>query len=364
MLDYRLISSDSHVKMPDEAWQEYLDPEFRDRAPRIERTEDGDFRVFEGQRTPIHALDNSAGKRPEDFSLNVRKMEDQRPGAWDPEARIKDMDIDGVDAEILFFGGPLITKDRPLHRNSVRGYHRWLSEFCAQEPHRLLGMACIPIDTPAIAVEEIRFARKAGLVGGTIPLFPPDGEYGDPKWDPMWEAFLDAGLPVALHTGTRRPGTPEVKLFDSAARFMTGLVMNKMTMAEAISELIHGLVMPRYPDLKFVAVEAQIGWISFVQYYMDHLWEKHRYWTDSKLEHPPSRYFHRQVFATFMEDPVGLREYQHIGVDNIMWASDYPHSETTWPNSRTLTDGWLKSFPREDRDKILWRNCAGVFDLR
>src|SRR5262249_29355685 len=221
---YQLISSDSHVKMPDEAWQEYLDPEFRDRAPRIERTEEGDFRVFEGQRTPIQALDNSAGKRPEDFSLSIRRMEDQRPGAWDPAARIKDMDLDGVDAEILFFGGPLITKDRPLHLNSVRGYHRWLSEFCSQEPHRLLGMAALPLDTPETAVEEIRIAKKAGLVGGTIPLFPPEGEYGDPKWNPMWEAFVDTGLPVALHTGTRRPGTPETRLFDSAARFMTGLV--------------------------------------------------------------------------------------------------------------------------------------------
>jgi predicted TIM-barrel fold metal-dependent hydrolase len=363
MPNYQLISSDSHVKIPDEAWQQYLDPEFRSRAPRIERTEEGAFRIFEGNRTPVRALDNLAGKRPEEFSLNVRRMDEQRPGAWDPEARLKDMDIDGVDAEILFFGGPLVTKDRRLHLNSVRGYHRWLTDFCSPAPRRLLGMAVIPIDTPEIAVEEIRYVRRAGLVGGMIPLFPPEGDYGDRKWDPMWEAFVDAGLPVALHTGSRRPGTPEVRLFDSSARFMTGLVMNKMAVAEALSELIHGLVMQRYPDLRFVAVEAQVGWISFVLYYMDHLWEKHRYWTKSPLEHPPSTYFHRQVVATFMEDPVGLREYQHIGVDNIMWASDYPHSETTWPNSKKLTDGWFEPFPPEDREKILWRNCARVFSL-
>lgn len=363
MTELHLISSDSHVKMPEEAWQEYLDPEFRERAPRVERTAEGDFRVFEGRRTPIHGLDNSAGKRPEEFSLIVRKLEEQRPGAWDPVERLKDMDVDGVDAEILFFGGPLITDDRALYLNSVRGYHRWLSDFCSHAPDRLLGMASVPVDTPELAAEEIRVASDAGLVGGTIPLFPPDGEYADAKWDPMWQAFLDTGLPVALHTGGRRPGTPPVNLFDSASRFMTGLVMNKLTMAEAISELIFGLVMQRYPDLKFVAVEAQIGWISFVQYYMDHLWEKHRYWTQSELEDLPSTYFRRQVFATFMEDPVGLREYPHIGVDNVMWASDYPHSETTWPNSKKLTDEWFRLVPAEDRDKILWRNCAQVFGL-
>ncbi len=363
MREFSLISSDSHVKMPDEAWQEYLDPRFRAQAPRIERTDEGDFRVFEGQRSPILALDNLAGKAPEEFSLNVRKLDEQRPGAWDPAERIKDMDLDGLDAEVLFFGGPLVTTDQALRLNSVRGYHRWLSDFCSYAPDRLLGMAAIPIDTPDIAAEEVHFAKESGLVGGTIPLFPSEGDYSDRKWDKMWHAFLDTGLPIALHTGSRRPGTPGANIYDSSARFMTGLVMNKMTMAEAVSELIHGLVMQRFPDLKFLAVEAQIGWISFVQYYMDHLWEKHRYWTKSELQEPPSTYFHRQVFATFMEDPVGLREYEHIGVDNIMWASDYPHSETTWPDSKKLTDEWMRSFPDLDREKILWRNCAGLFGL-
>lgn len=364
MADYRLISSDSHVTIPDEAWQTYLDPEFRDRAPRIERTDEGDFRVFEGQRRPILALDNLAGKKPEDFKLNVRKLEEQRAGAADPAERVKDMDTDGVDAEVLYVGGPLASADRELRLNSVRGYNRWLNDYSMYAPGRLLGVACIPIDTPELAVEEIRFAgAQPGLYSGYIPLFPPEGDYGDERWNPMWEAFLDAGLPVGLHVGGRRPGTPVANIFESSPRFMTGLVMSKLTMAESVSELIHGLVMQRYPGLKFVSVEGQIGWISFFKYYADHLWEKHRYWTESELEHPPSHYFDRQVLATFMEDPVGLRERHEIGVDNIMWASDYPHSETTWPNSKSLTDEWFGPLDEEDKEKILWRNAAGLYGL-
>ena len=364
MTDFRLISSDSHVTMPDEAWQEYLDPQYRDRAPRIERTDEGDFRVFEGQRTPIMTLDNLAGKKPEEFKLNVRKLEEQRSGAWDPAERLKDMDTDGVDAEVLYVGGPLNSKDPELRLASVRGYNRWLSDYCSHAPDRLLGMAAIPIDTPERAVEELRFAKDAvGLAGGYIPLFPSEGDYGDAKWNPMWEAFIEAGFPVGLHVGGRRPGTPVASIFESAPRFMTGLVMSKLTMAEAVSELIHGLVMQRYPDLKFIAVEGQIGWISFFKYYSDHLWEKHRYWTKSELQEPPSHYFDRQVFATFMEDPVGLRERHHIGIDNIMWASDYPHSETTWPNSKSLTDEWFTPYGDEDKAKILWKNCARLFGL-
>src|SRR5436309_15891815 len=105
MKDYHLISSDSHVNIPDDAWQQYLDAEFRDRAPRVERTAEGDFRVFEGRRTPIMTLDNLAGKKPEQSALHVRKLDEQRAGAWDPAARINAMDPDGVDAEAPYAGG-------------------------------------------------------------------------------------------------------------------------------------------------------------------------------------------------------------------------------------------------------------------
>lgn len=364
MTDYRLISSDSHVTIPVEAWQEHLPPELRERAPRIVRTDDGDFTEFEGRRAPINTLNNLAGKTPEQFSLNVRRLDDQRAGAGDPAERIKDMDLDGVDAEVLYVGGPLQTADAELRIASTHGYNRWLAEFCSHAPKRLLGMGAVPVDTPELAVEFVGEVADLGLPGAYIPLFPgADDTYGNPQWDPLWETFVDRGLPIGLHVGGRRPGTPTKNLYESAPQFMTGLVMSKLTMAESVSELIHGLVMQRYPDLRFIAVEGQIGWISFFEYYSDHLWEKHRHWTKSELTEPPSTYFRRQVFATFMEDPVGLRERHHIGIDNIMWASDYPHSETTWPNSKALTDEWMTPFGDDDKAKILWQNCARLYDL-
>src|SRR2546428_183898 len=190
MKDYHLISSDSHVNIPDDAWQQYLDPEFRDRAPRVERTDEGDFRVFEGKRTPIMTLDNLAGKKPEEFKLNVRKLEEQRSGAWDPAERLKDMDTDGVDAEVLYVGGPLMTTDVELHLNSVRGYNRWLADYCSHAPDRLLGMAAIPINTPERAAEEIRFAAaQPGLAGGEKPRFPPGGAFCGVEREPGLGCF-------------------------------------------------------------------------------------------------------------------------------------------------------------------------------
>jgi predicted TIM-barrel fold metal-dependent hydrolase len=357
MSEYMLISADSHVTMPAERWVDYLDPEFRDRAPRVERTEEGDFMVFEGVRTPQGGfLSNMAGRKPQDYTPNVRRLEEARPGAWDPAERIKDQDIDGVSAEILYFGGPLRqAKDPGVRVNSYRGYNRWLADFSSYAPKRLLGMAAIPLDSPEIAVAEVAAAARLGLRGALIDLFPPEGSFADPEWAPLWTALIDHNFPACLHVGGQRGSG-----LRPGPQFMTGLVVSKLQMAEAVAELIYGQVLENYPDLRIVSVEAQIGWISFVHYYMDHLFDRHRYWTGSTLREHPSFYWKRQVYATFMEDPAGLRERNHIGIDNIMWSNDYPHSETTWPNSKSLTDEWFTDYGDEDKAKILWRNAARV----
>jgi len=361
-MGFKLISADSHVTIPEAAWQDYLDPEYRDQAPRIESTDEGDFRVFEGRRTPINALSNLAGKKPEEFTGTVRRLDDQRSGAWDPAARLVDQDADGVDAEVLYVGGPLAqAADEGLRLNSFPAYNRWLADFCSHAPARLIGVAALPNDTPELAVAELRRAHELGLRSAYVPLFPSAGEYGDDAWDPLWRAAVERGMPIAMHVGGKRGGAQP--RYGSPGGFMTDLVMSKMTMAEAVCELIFGLVLQKHPELRIVSVEAQIGWISFVQYYMDHLWDKHRYWTNSQLTEHPSVYFRRQVYATFMEDPVGLRERHEIGVDNIMWSSDYPHSETTWPNSKSLTDEWFTPFGPEDKAKILWQNAARLYGL-
>jgi predicted TIM-barrel fold metal-dependent hydrolase len=365
-----LISSDSHVTIPDSAWQEYLDPEYRAEAPYIEQTDEGDFRVFEGERKPIDALANTAGRRPEDVSRTVRRLNDMRPGAWDPTERLKDQDVDGVDAEVLFFGGPLFeAKNASLRLNSYRAYNSWLSDYCSVAPNRLLGIAAVPVDSPEIAIQHIADAVKLGLRGVLIPLFPPDDDYAAPRWQPMWKAVTSHGLPVALHIGPdslgsgvgRRRGK-RLELSNRQATFLTGFVNSKFSMSEALSELIFGGVLEQNPELVIISAEAQVGWLSFFRYYIDHIWEKHRHHLGAVLAERPSFYFQRQVVATFMEDPVGLRERHDIGIDNIMWASDYPHSETTWPDSKRLTDEWFSAFGDEDQEKIAWKNVARIFN--
>ena len=254
MTDYRLISSDSHVTMPDDAWQEYLDPEFRDRAPRVERTDEGDFRVFEGRRTPIMTLDNLAGKKPEEFTLNVRKLEDQRSGAWDPAERIKDMDIDGVDAEVLYVGGPLHV-----------GRRRAAAEQRARVQPLAVGLRVARArPAPRHGGDPDRHAgargrgdrasrrRSPASRAATSRCSRPRATTATRSGTRCGRRSARPACPIGLHVGGRRPGTPTVSIYESAPRFMTGLVMSKLTMAESVSELIHGLVMQRYPELKFI----------------------------------------------------------------------------------------------------------------
>ena len=360
-MSHELISADSHVNPPPTIWADYLPAALRERAPRVESTDEGDFQIFEGRRSPILGISAMAGKDPAQYSWNIRRLEDQRAGGFDPHARIRDMDADHLRAEVLYGGGPLPCEDPELRRASYGAYNDWLADFCAVAPKRLIGMAYIPCDSPEGAIAEVKRCAARGLRGCVVPRFPGGGEWYDEEWDPFWRTLLDVGWPGGIHVG----GTGRDRSMPSidSTGFMSDVLMSKFAMAEACTRMVLSGLLARYPDLRIVSVEGQLGWLPFVNYYLDHLWEKHRFWTNNELEEPPSFYFRRQVYATFMEDPVGLRERNFIGVGNIMWSSDYPHSETTWPNSKKLTDEWMGEFPEDERRKILFENAERLYDL-
>ena len=356
-----LICADSHVNPPPTLWAEYLPAALRDQAPRIERSDEGDFEVFEGQRKPLIGLSAMAGRKPEDFSLTIRRLEEMPAGGHDPAARLEDMDKDHLQAAVIYGGGPLPTQQAELRRASYSAYNDWLADFCSHAPERLLGVAYLPCDSPEDAIAEVRRTAARGLRTCVIPRFPPEGEWADPKWDGLWRAILDAGWAVSIHTGGRGR-QQEAPRFDPTG-FLSDMLMNKFAMGDAVSHFIVSGLLGRYPELQLVLVEGQLGWIPFAQYFLDHIWEKHRYWLKCELPEPPSTYFRRQVHATFMEDPVGLRNRDLIGVDNIMWSSDYPHTETTWPNSFELTRQWTGDFPEEERRKILFENARRLYRI-
>ncbi len=362
-----LISADSHVAIPVDAWQVYLDPAFRDEAPRYEVDDEGIFRVFEGRRRAIGAsemLGTNANIRPEDYGTPddfLAAIRAERSPSSDPDRRIEDQEVDGVVAEILYHGGPLTDAgDDALRIHSYRAYNRWLADFCAASPSRLIGAAALPVDSVELAIQEFEAALEMGFRTVYIPLFPLTGSYAEGEWDRLFAFAAESGIPIGMHIlGLRYVE----RRYDHAGIYMTQNMMARLLMAESLSELIQSGVLARHPDLRIVSVEAEIGWLPWVLDRMDHNWHRHRFWAKSELTEEPSHYFRQQVLATFTKDFVGLRELSSIGVDNVMWSNDYPHAESNWPNSMKLADEWLSTFDVSVKAKLLWENAAHLYNI-
>ena len=366
---YKLVSADGHVNPLPTFWKEYLPKRFQDSAPRLEQTGDGDFVVFEGKRTPFLIIGSLAGTDVKDYKV-TGTVKETRPGGWEPRERLKDLAIDNVDAEVLYGGGPLSTSDPEMHLASYRAYNTWLSDFCSQAPDQLLGMAYIPIGNVEKAIDELRFAAGRGLRGVVIPAYPPDEgateggaimpgdpnserSYGDPEFEPFWQAAVELNMPLNVHLGARRADL-------RPHRFLPAMTGSKLALGEVVAVFVFSGILQRHPGLKFVSVESGVGWFAFCAEYMDHVWDRHRYWTDSPLKERPSFYMDRQVYGTFLDDKVGVQLRNVAGAHNIMWSSDYPHSETTWPNSWKMIEEHFVGVPEDEKQRII---CGNVVDL-
>jgi len=355
-----LISADSHVVPLPTFWRDYLPARLRDRAPRVEATADGDVAVFEGRRTAPMAINSIAGKSREGQGFAYRRFAEQVSGGHDPRARLADQDRDGIAAEVLYGGGPLATTDAELFVASHAAYNDWLADFCAIAPRRLVGVGYVPCHDPTAAAAEVRRTRAKGLRGALLPATPPAGGWADPAWEPLWRALVETATPAGLHVGF---GSARRHRFDGGPAFMTDVIMTKLEMAGALSDLVFGGVLQRWPALRVVSVEAYVGWLPFVVEYMDHTAKVHGWWNDCGLAEPPSAYLRRQVSATFIDDPVGLRERHVLGVDNLMWSSDYPHGESTFPDSRGFVARAFADVPADETRRIVCENARRLYDL-
>jgi predicted TIM-barrel fold metal-dependent hydrolase len=351
------------VNPPADMWAEYLPAEFRDRAPKVERTDEGDFEVFEGQRRPMMALAAAAGRRPEEFAMSVRRFNEVRAGGWEPGPRVEDQDIDGVDAEVLFgaaVGAPLPSVDPELTRAGYSAYNHWLADFCSYAPDRLVGMAYIPCDDPDGAITEARAAAARGLRGAVLPHVPPGGDWAAEEWAPLWRAIVELGWPAHFHVG----GSATIgAVAQTRGAFINSLVASKFNMPLSLGALVFSGVFADNPELKLVCVEGQIGWIPFWKYYIDHVYEKHRWHQNVHLPELPSTYIENQMWFTFMEDPPGIEARHACGIERIMWSNDYPHSETTWPHSQKIIGDIFERVPVEEVRKIVRDNCVELYGL-
>lgn len=372
MAEPRLISADSHVNEPGDLWVERIDKPFRDRAPRVVENPPGQrpgaYFMLEGL-PPIHlAQGMGAGKKPEELPAFFQSStyKDRRPGGWDPAERVKDMELDGVEAEVIYttlgFRQFWLT-DAALQRACFRVYNDWLADFCAYAPKRLAGLALISLYDIDEGVKELRRCASRGLKGVLIWASPPeDRPYSSPLYDPFWAAAQELGMPISLHSITGMGAESRLAIKQPLDRYVRSTVLSHEVQRTLVVLIFSG-VLERFPNLKIVSAENEVGWLPFFLQKLDQAHEEYRYLYPAPLKLKPTEYFRRQIFATFIDDPVGVAGREFIGVENIMWSSDYPHTVSTWPHSLEVVARDFKGVPGDEKRLIVRENVARLYGL-
>lgn len=363
----KIISADSHVIEPADTWTARIDKRFLERAPRVIAKEindkPSDVFVAEGIRPFAVSGFAVAGYDPKEFGERMaRGYPGVRPSAWDPAERLTDQDRDGVAGEVLYpsLGMPLFQlEDGELRAASFRAYNEWLAEYCAPSPRRLAGVAMISLDDPESGARELERTTKKGLRGAMVwGDAPEERPYGDPSYDPFWAAAQDLGAPLAFHILTERRSKNWTRTVMKYYPTLHHMVQR------TLRDLILGGVLERFPRLQIVSVENDVGWIPHFLQRLDHSYEKYRYLEPhGAIPNPPSFYFHRQVRATFQDDLVGVRMRDVIGTDNLMWASDFPHSDSTWPHSREVIAKDFAGVPAAELRKMICETAGNLYSL-
>lgn len=369
-----VLDADQHVNPPPTMWREYLSPAYRDRAPEVESDGEFDYVVFEGNRAKVNLMGSQAGRRFDQYK-NTGRLSDQRVGGWMAPSRIEDMDADGIDMAVIYGGGPLATRDIDLYVESFAAYGRWVADFCSHDPERLHHIAYIPMLDVDLAVKMMREANRLGAVAVNIPAFPQSAsvfnkmeaqaqaltgdqggsrQYRDAEFDPLWATACELDMPLTFHLGGR------VSRFADKVNFLPDMPMARLAMCEVAGILVYGGVFDRFPALRVGIIESGVGWMPWAVAFMDRSWEMQRHWTGCEIQHPPSYYFDQNIYASFISDPAGIALRHHAGCKNMMWSSDYPHSETTFPSSQRTLAQELHGVPDAERDWIAG-GCAKQF---
>jgi uncharacterized protein len=360
------ISSDSHVVEPPEMFAP-LQKTLGSRAPKVVKTELGD-QLDRGNGTlglPIGGflIVGMDLATDETRAQTRRGYEIARPGVYDINARLKDQDIDGVAAELLY---PSVlfdvyqVEDVDVVSQTFAAYNDWLYDYIKPAPGRLFGLGAIQLRDMDQALDEMRRVKEMGFVGLAIPCTaPPDKPFSDPYYDRFWAAAEEAQLPLAMHIfaqGSPNHGVPNVPGANSPLAYIG--------MEVTLMHLIVGGVCERFPNLQFVPTEFETGWIGNFLRRTDHTWTRHGgKIAGYTLPHKPSYYWYRQFTATFEDDPIGIRTRDFIGVKNLMWGSDYPHGDSIFPESQPILDSLFSPEEEADRFAVTVENVVNLYKL-
>lgn len=358
----RIISSDDHMDLsvfPPTLFEERLPAALRARAPRVVDTPDGKFWQADGVQIGRSGL-TPTGRQVNAIARAGIANDGYRPSHAD--LRLQDMDRDGVYTQVIY-GPPMgvAVEDPALKAACLRAYNDWAAEFNASDPNRLIALAVLPPHEPAAAVEELYRVAKLGHRGAQFAVFEAPLKVIDPAWEPLWVAAAETGLPISFHLGK---GTHTLTLQTSNWRHPAFASIAPMQLDEVLVGMVYCGALERNPGLRAVMAECGIGWVPYVLERMDHEYHKLAPTIpDMPIHRAPTEIFREQAFVTFQDDRVGMRLIPEIGVDSVMWASDYPHPDSTFPNSMAVIAEQFAGVDEAIQQKVCRDNAARLYKI-
>ena len=368
----RIIDADGHIVEPRSLWEDYAEPQFRDRMIQVRRNRDGGDELWindENRSRP--SLPVAASMTPGGLSDldRARKLtwDDILPGGYDPHARIKVMDEEGIDVAVLYPSLWLLygdLTDPQLAAAACRAYNNWLADFCKPFPKRLFGVAPMPIQDVDEAVREMRrVVRDLGFKAVFVRPNPFNGRrLNDPAYDPFWREAQELDVPVAVHGsfGTRMPTMGGDRYHDP---FFFHMVCHPFEQQAACMDIVCGGVLARFPKLTVGFLESGIGWLGYWLDRMDSHYEKMGTYVPW-LKRKPSEYFADRCYISMDPDESTLKAMIDLGVErNVLWGSDYPHFDCTYPGVVREVTRALGKLPDSARDNILTQNALRFYRL-
>jgi predicted TIM-barrel fold metal-dependent hydrolase len=341
-----IVSADDHLIEPDNLWQDRLASADRDRAPRMWRDETGFHMAIEEMSLDVPGL-------PQEFS-------EGREGYWDQRARLKDMDAEGIAASIVFHGRApalIAMKDKEFYVRCIDVFNEWMAEWCSAAPRRLYGVAMLPtLFNPAATKDYIQKIKQLGFHSMELPSSPRGVRYNSAAMEPMWSAIEESGIPISFHIGAQLD-------FIGTGSLGANLNRNLQPFHALWGLLTFSGVLERHPDMKVVFTEGGAGWVASTLQDADKIYRDYFTELRPKLAHPPSFYWHRQCYATFMDDPLAIQLVDRIGTGNMMWSVDYPHPEGVFGQSFEIMHAIFDRLGAEAARRVIGGTAAKLWNI-
>jgi predicted TIM-barrel fold metal-dependent hydrolase len=392
----KLLSTDDHVIEHPKVWEDRLPAKYREAGPRIVEKAAKDVHLgvtvggntlggeltasaaakpvqlwtYEGREYPNIALNAVAGRDRSDYGVDPVRFDEMLPGCYDPVARLVDMDIDGVWAALCFpsFARFACTvfldgEDKELALLGVQAYNDFiLDEWCATDPERYIPLVGLPLWDEELCIQEVQRTAAKGAKAVMFPEQPHNlglpGFYSD-GWDRFFSAVEETGMPLAMHFGSggsapsMSPGAP-------LATMITMFSTNSMG---TLTDLMFSPVFHRHPTLKVGLSEGGIGWIPYIIERADYVWERHRFYQNVDQTTRPSDLYRRHIHGCFISDEHGVKARHEIGIENITWESDYPHSDSNWPHSRKMAEEVFREVPDAEVHQMVELNVRRLYNF-